>query len=109
MDPARKIQVEWTGNRTTDSFHKCYICIRTQDKPGVLAEVTNVLSSTGANVHKAEAKVSEDLTGVLEFELGIRNLKHLELVTARLESIPAVVSVRRKNIVKQRRIRRGRL
>ena len=75
----------------------------------MLAEVTQVLSNLGANVHKAEAKVSADLTGILEFELGVKDLNHLELVLSKLEAIPAVVSVSRKNLVKQRRFRRGRL
>lgn len=109
MDPARKIQVEWTSTPQTESYHKCYLSLVTQDKPGVLAEVTTALSGTGAYVHKAEAKVSQNLTGALDFELGIKDLKHLETVVSKLESIPTVVSVKRKNIVKQRLIRRGRL
>ncbi|NRA63719.1 MAG: bifunctional (p)ppGpp synthetase/guanosine-3',5'-bis(diphosphate) 3'-pyrophosphohydrolase [Pseudobacteriovorax sp.] len=111
MDPDRKIQVEWAekSEKSSTSYHKCYISLRTQDKPGVLAEVTSILSSCQANVHKAEAKVAADLTGTLDFELGVKNLSHLDLVISKLESIPAVVSVRRKNIVKQRRLRRGRL
>ncbi len=110
MDPDRKIQVEWAGKSDTyGGYHRCYICLHTQDKPGVLAEVTSILSSCQANVHKAEAKVSPDLTGVLEFELGVRDREHLDLVIGRLESLPAVVSVRRKNLIKQRRLRRGRM
>jgi len=109
MDPARKIQVEWSDQNTEHAYHKCFICLRTQDKPGVLADVTNVLSMCGAYVHKAEAKVAPDLTGVLEFELGVKNVGHLEIVVTKLESLAAVLSVRRKNIVKQRRLRRGRL
>lgn len=108
LDPARKIQVEWAQRPDTSSNHKCYICLRTQDKPGVLAEVTSILSACNANVYKAEAKVAHDLTASLEFELGIRNLEHLEMIVNKLENLSSVVSVRRKNIVKQRRLRRGR-
>lgn len=74
----------------------------------MLAEVTTVLSNNGANVHKAEVKVENDLTGILEFELGVRNLAHLETVISRLEALPSVLSVQRKNIVKKRALRRGR-
>lgn len=109
MDPARKIQVEWSNYDSEHTYHKCFISIRTQDKPGVLADVTSVLSGSGAYVHKAEAKVAPDLTGLLEFELGVKNVTHLDMVVTKLESLSAVVSVRRKNIVKQRRLRRGRL
>ncbi|MCX6129669.1 MAG: bifunctional (p)ppGpp synthetase/guanosine-3',5'-bis(diphosphate) 3'-pyrophosphohydrolase [Proteobacteria bacterium] len=72
MDPARKIQVEWS------------------------------------NVHKAEVKIENDLTGILEFELGVRNLQHLETLITKLEALASVITVQRKNIVKQRRLRRGR-
>ena len=110
MDPARKIQVEWSNaNASSGTYHKCHLVIKTKDKPGVLAEVTQVLSNFSVNVHKAEAKVSPDLTGILDFELGVKDLSHLELVLAKLEAIPSVVSVSRKNLVKQRRFRRGRL
>lgn len=110
MDPDRKIQVEW-GDRAESlgGYHRCYICLHTQDKPGVLAEVTSVLSACHANVHKAEAKVGPDMTGTLEFELGVKNREHLDLVIGKLESLSSVVGVRRKNIVKQRRLRRGRM
>jgi GTP pyrophosphokinase len=108
MDPARKIQVEWSKAQVDAAYHRCSISLRTQEKPGVLAEVTTVLSNNGANVHKAEVKVENDLTGILEFELGVKNLAHLETVISRLEALPSVLSVQRKNIVKKRALRRGR-
>jgi GTP pyrophosphokinase len=108
MDPARKIQVEWSKAQVDAAYHRCSISLRTQEKPGVLAEVTTVLSNNGVNVHKAEVKVENDLTGILEFELGVKNLAHLETVISRLEALPSVLSVQRKNIVKKRALRRGR-
>ncbi len=110
LDPARKIQVEWsknTGTMETNS-HRCAISLRTQEKPGVLAEVTALLSNNGVNVHKAEVKIENKVTGILEFEIGVKNLQHLETVITRLESLPAVLSVQRKNLVKNRKLRRGR-
>ncbi len=108
MDPARKMQVEWSKGQPEAAYHRCSISLRTQEKPGVLAEVTTVLSNNGVNVHKAEVKVENDLTGVLEFELGVRDLGHLETIITKLEALGSVLSVQRKNIVKQRRLRRGR-
>ncbi len=108
MDPARKMQVEWAKAQGEAAYHRCSVSLRTQEKPGVLAEVTTVLSNNGVNVHKAEVKVENDLTGILEFELGVRNLSHLETIITKLEALGSVLSVQRKNIVKQRRLRRGR-
>lgn len=107
-DPARKIPVEWAKVQVEENYHRCAISMKTQEKAGVLAEVTTLLSNNGVNVHKAEAKIESGLTGLLEFEIGVRNLSHLETVITRLESLPSVISVQRKNLVKQRRLRRGR-
>lgn len=110
LDPARKIPVEWSKNpiTTENNFHRCAISLRTQEKPGVLAEVTALLSNNGVNVHKAEVKIENKVTGILEFEIGVKNLQHLETVIGRLESLPSVLSVQRKNLVKNRKLRRGR-
>ncbi len=107
-DPARRIDVKWTvTDPTTPNKHRSYLSIITQDKPGVLAEVTSKISEAGANVQKAEAKVSKDFTGVLEFELGVKDLQQLERVIKLLEGIPAVVSVKRRTVLRHRRLRRG--
>lgn len=109
MDPARRIEVEWTKDSFEDKqMHRCHIKIVAQDKPGVLAEVTNILSGCGVNIIKAEAKVSSTtLTGMLDFELGVRNVEQLDSVIQRLEHIVSVISVtRRKLINKHRRLRK---
>ncbi len=108
MDPARKIAVEWSKGVDENNFHRCAIALRTHEKPGVLAEVTTLLSNNGVNVHKAEVKIENKVTGILEFEIGVKSLHHLETVITRLESLPSVLSVQRKNLVAKRRIRRGR-
>lgn len=107
-DPARRIDVKWSNiDPTAPNKHRSYLSIITQDKPGVLADVTSKISEAGANVQKAEAKVSKDLTGVLEFELGVKDLAQLERVIKLLENIPAVVHVRRRTVLRHRRLRRG--
>lgn len=105
LDPARQVQVAWSIADGLAS-HRCHISIVTHDKPGVLAEVTNVISGFGINVYKAEAKVSKDLTGILEFELGVKDVSQLDKLISHLENLGAVVSVRRKDSFnKNRRLR----
>jgi len=96
-DPQRRIDVTWRLDQSPDALHRCYIRIVTQERPGVLADVTGAISSCGANVQKAEVKVSQDMTGCLDFELGVKDLGQLDHVTSRLESITAVISVERRN------------
>jgi GTP pyrophosphokinase len=105
LDPARQISVAWSQTDGERS-HRCHLRIRTHDKPGVLAEVTSAISGSGVNVHKAEAKVSRDLTGLLEFELGVKNIDQLDKVISHLENISSVVSVERRDMLKSRRLRK---
>lgn len=109
MDPVRRIDVEW-GDELPEmgNAHRCLISVVTHDKPGVLAEVTSKIASTGVNILKAEAKVSPDLVGRLEFELGLKNLVQLEKVIQLLEQIPAVMEVQRKINLKNKKQKKNR-
>ncbi len=95
IDPQRQIHVTWAGGENKGS-HAIYLRVTTRDKPGVLAEVTSAIAACGANVQKAEVRISVDLVGILDFELGLNNLTQLEAVVRKLESIAAVISVERR-------------
>ncbi|MBF0441596.1 MAG: bifunctional (p)ppGpp synthetase/guanosine-3',5'-bis(diphosphate) 3'-pyrophosphohydrolase [Oligoflexales bacterium] len=108
LDPARRVQVSWTTDSSAETTtHRCHIQIVAQDKPGVLADVTKTLATCGANVVKAEAKISSStLTGVLDFELGVKDLKQLEMVIQKLENLSHVISVTRRKLTNSRRLRK---
>ena len=99
MDPARKMDVAWNKDSAHNlpPEHKAFLSIVTQDRPGVLADVTSALSKWGANIVKMEAQISKDLAGSLSFELGIRNLQQLEDIIRSIEGISAVINVQRRN------------
>ena len=99
MDPARKMDVAWNKDNAHNlpAEHKAFLSIVTQDRPGVLADVTSALSKWGANIVKMEAQISKDLAGNLSFELGIRNLQQLEDIIRSIEGISAVINVQRRN------------
>jgi len=101
LDPVRKIEVNW-AKETPVQEHSAYIRILTRDKLGVLAEVTQAITACGANVHKADIRISKDMIGVLDFELGLKDLPQLEGIIRKIENIPAVVSVERKSIMRNR-------
>ncbi len=106
MDPARRIDVEWgSESGLQGNVHRVQIAITTQDRPGVLAEVTNTIAASGANILSADAKVSTDLSGKLNFEIGLKDLSQLEKVISQLEKIPAVMNVQRQNQTKPKRTR----
>ena len=104
LDPARRIDVEWgAGSADQGNIHRCHLSILTQDKPGVLADVTSTIATSGANILKADANVGTDLTGHLQFELGLKDLAQLQKVISLLENISAVIKVTRINSNKKKK------
>jgi GTP pyrophosphokinase len=97
LDPARRIEVSWQkGEQST--MHLVALRIETQDRQGILADVTTAIASTGANIQKANINVSKDLIGVLDFELMVKSVEHLRLTINKIESLQGVISVQRAQI-----------
>lgn len=97
LDPARRIDVSWRLGEQTLSHLVC-IRIETQDRQGILADVTTAIASAGANIQKANINISRDLLGVLDFELLVKNIDHLRVTINRIESLSGVISVNRVNL-----------
>lgn len=98
MDPARKIEVTWASQSTDLAQHTAFLKIETKDRQGMLAEVTMAISACGANIKKANIQISNDLVGVLDFEVNVQSLTQLKEVIKKTENIPGVLSVQRRSI-----------
>lgn len=102
MDPARRITVSWGDSPENTAAYHCYLQVTTQDRHGVLADVTSAISSAGANITKAQISVSSNMRGLLEFEMTLRNYEQLNIVMAKIESVPDVIQVTRKQMNMQK-------
>jgi GTP pyrophosphokinase len=98
IDPARKVEATWGQQATTSDTANfaTHLRIVTIDKPGILADITAVISSTGANIHKAQVQVGKDAMGYLDFEIMVRDSAQLQLMMQKIESNPAVIRIERK-------------
>lgn len=98
LDPARKVVVSWSEveNAHQPMTYAVLLQVITHDRPGILSEITGAISACNVNIVKAQVKVSEDLMGVLDFEMSLRNLKQLHQVVSKIEAIGDVISVERK-------------
>ncbi|MEY4630389.1 MAG: hypothetical protein RIQ81_509 [Pseudomonadota bacterium] len=101
LDPQRRVSVQWAGGTPGDSTaqgsHHAFIRVITRDRPGVLADVTMAIASCGANIQRANIQVSSDLMGHLDFELTLNSLSQLQAIIRKVESLPDIVSVDRRN------------
>lgn len=98
MDPARRVEATWGRQTTPESVadFATHLRIVTIDKPGILADITTIISTTGANIQKAQVQVGKDALGYLDFEVMVRDAAQLQMMMQKIESNPAVMRVERK-------------
>ena len=93
-DVERKIEVEW-ARAAEDSF-PVRIVIHTDDRPGMLNQLTSVLSDENTNIRSLEAKGATDHDGgVVEMTVDVRDKKQLEKLVATMRRISGVRDVER--------------
>jgi len=95
-DPHRRVEVEWDS--TKEYIYPVRIRIYSEDKKGLLAEISNSISSSQANIKNARVNTTDDRQAISTFEVEIRNLTHLKKVIKGLEKIKGVNRVERIRI-----------
>ena len=92
----RKIAVEWA--RTASDPLPVKIVIYTDDRPGILHQLTSILSAESSNIRSLEARGDEkrsDDSAVIEITMDVRDKKQLERVTNAFRRIPGVRDIER--------------
>jgi GTP pyrophosphokinase len=91
----RKIDVEW-ARAVTETF-PVRVVVHTDDRPGMLNQLTSVLVAEGSNIRSLEAS-SDDKRGdgaIIDMTVEIRDKKQLERVAAAIRRISGVRDVER--------------
>jgi GTP diphosphokinase / guanosine-3',5'-bis(diphosphate) 3'-diphosphatase len=97
----RKIDVEWERH-TSDTF-PVRIVVQTDDRPGLLHQLTTVLANENTNVRSLEAKTdfSQNNDGAsVEMTVDVRDKKQLEKLCSAMRRISGVRDVERTNNVR---------
>jgi guanosine-3',5'-bis(diphosphate) 3'-pyrophosphohydrolase len=93
-DVERKLEVEW-ARAAEDSF-PVRIVIHTDDRPGMLNQLTSVLSDENTNIRSLEAKTEIDQDGgIVEMTVDVRDKKQLEKLVSAMRRISGVRDVER--------------
>jgi GTP pyrophosphokinase len=93
-DVERKIEVEWA--RAAEDAFPVRIVIHTDDRPGMLNQLTSVLSDENTNIRSLEAKAETDQDGgVVEMTVDVRDKKQLEKLVAAMRRLSGVRDVER--------------
>jgi GTP pyrophosphokinase len=91
-DADRKIEVEWAGAAPDAEAYAVPLTILTEDRPGMLADIANVISEIQANILNAEAHTADE-HGTIDLTVEIPDMKQLERVIASLRKIDGVYDV----------------
>ena len=94
FDKERLIEVSWGDLQTI--AHAVKISVRTEDKPGLLASVSSIISAAEANITHAEAITGQDKqAATLNFTIDIKDVDHLNRIIKNIEAVKGVLDVKR--------------
>jgi len=95
-EPERKIAVEWA--RSVNDPLPVKVVIYTDDRPGILHQLTSILSAESSNIRTLEARGDEkrtDNSAIIDITMDVRDKKQLERVIAGFRRIPGVRDIER--------------
>jgi GTP pyrophosphokinase len=96
FEPERKIGVEWA--RSASEPLPVKVVIYTDDRPGILHQLTSILSEEKSNIRTLEARGDENRTdesAVIDITIDVRDKKQLERVITAFRRIPGVRDIER--------------
>jgi GTP pyrophosphokinase len=92
----RKIDVEW--GRSASEPLPVKVIIFTDDRPGILNQVTSILSSESSNIRSLEARSDssrQDEAAIVDITMDVRDKKQLDRVIMAFRRIPGVRDIER--------------
>lgn len=93
LDHERKINVEWSKEGTLNQ--KVTIKVITRDLPGILADISKLITKGGANIATASCKTTKDQMAVNMFDISVKNAGQLRNLMRNIESLKGIISVER--------------
>ncbi len=97
-DPERRVDVNWnSGAVATGGPRKHHVQIRvlSKDEPGVLAAMSQAISSCGVNIASAQIRTTKDQKAWALFDVEVNDLSELQRVQSALEKNRGVIHVER--------------
>lgn len=94
----RKIDVEWA--KTGAENFEVNLSILTDDRPGMLAQLTTVMVSENSNIRSLEARGDEEGGGdgaVVDMKIEVKDKRQLEKILSAVRRIPGVRDIERKS------------
>ncbi len=92
-DPERLVEVQW--DPSNNDVYLARLKVTSEDRKGILADLSSVMSKKEANIIQAEVKTTMDRKGVAYFTLEVEDYRQLEEIMAALKKVKEVLIVER--------------
>ncbi|MDD4274197.1 MAG: ACT domain-containing protein [Desulfobacter postgatei] len=93
MSSERVIEVEWASG--IKESYPASICIKTDDRHGLLADIAAVISKAGINILNAHSETSVEGISIFYFTIMVESSAQLKKVMAELRRVKTVNEVKR--------------
>ncbi|MDX1762919.1 MAG: bifunctional (p)ppGpp synthetase/guanosine-3',5'-bis(diphosphate) 3'-pyrophosphohydrolase [bacterium] len=93
LDPDRLVDLEWDA--TQESTRPVRISVVTTNKPGILANISAMISSENINISAADIRLRKDGRSMLSFILEVKSRRDLDHIVHAISNIREVLEVRR--------------
>lgn len=96
--PEREIEVSWA--RKDDHSYQATLVIDTEDRPGILAKLTEAIAKLKSNIRQIDADTDSG-RGAISVVVEIKDMKHLEQLRRGIRNVPGVLRVDRRMTASQ--------
>lgn len=86
--------VEWSDDYEQEFITELYVDV--QNRQGVLAELTNVISKTGSNIHGLSTEEKDGRLYTVTVLLTTKDRVHLAGIMRKIKAMPHALKVRRR-------------
>jgi guanosine-3',5'-bis(diphosphate) 3'-pyrophosphohydrolase len=93
VEDARLVDVEWQPS--TEATANARLHVETIDKPGILANLSALISSVNVNITHLEATSTQDKRGLITFIMEVRDLAQLRTLIQRISQMEGILRIKR--------------
>ena len=93
LDRERRIDVQW--DETTGDPRRIKIRVKSKDRQGILAKITNTISNAGVNIGAATITTGEGQAAVQNFEIFVKDASELNAIMKAITKLKGVINVKR--------------
>ncbi|HEX4951571.1 MAG TPA: bifunctional (p)ppGpp synthetase/guanosine-3',5'-bis(diphosphate) 3'-pyrophosphohydrolase [Blastocatellia bacterium] len=96
INPERIVDVDWVGTDSTNgSNYAVKLMVTTEDRQGMLADLTLAISGIKTNIRDVHTDVFNNGSARIDIVVDISDVKHLERVIGAIKGVSGVIDVER--------------